>query len=216
VLSQIQDEPARLKQGYRVVIKTTMMITFACMLGLAAIAKPLIMVFIGEKWLPAVYFLQIICFAGMLYPLHAININMLQVKNRSDLVLKLEVIKKIVAIFPIALGIFYGIEFMLWGSVAASFIAYFLNSWYSAGLISYSSWSQIKDILPSFLISCVVSAVMWSFNFLSISYWAMLGLQILTGIILTFIIYRILNLPEYSELKTIINIALRRNITSHE
>jgi len=139
VLSSIQEEPERLREAYRQIIKTTMLVTFACMLGLAAVAKPLIIILIGEKWLPAVSFLQIICFSGMLYPLHAINLNILQVKGRSDLFLKLEIIKKTIAVFPILIGIFYGIEYMLWGSVLTSFIAYFLNSYYSADLIRYSN-----------------------------------------------------------------------------
>ena len=75
ILSSIQEDPERLREAYRRVIRTTMLVTFACMLGLAAVAKPLIIILIGEKWLPAVYFLQIICFSGMLYPLHAINLN---------------------------------------------------------------------------------------------------------------------------------------------
>ena len=105
------------------------------MLGLAAAAKSLILILIGEKWLPAVSFLQIICFSGMLYPLHAINLNILQVKGHSDLFLKLEVIKKIIAVGPILIGILFGIKYMLWGSVFISFIAYLLNRYYSAGLI---------------------------------------------------------------------------------
>ena len=129
VLSSIQEEPERLREAYRKVIKSTMLITFACMLGLAAVAKPLILILIGEKWLPAVYFLQIICFSGMLFPLHAINLNILQVKGRSDLFLKLEIIKKIIAMGPIVVGIFYGIEYMLWGDVLTSFIAYFSVSY---------------------------------------------------------------------------------------
>lgn len=94
VLSSIQDESERLREAYRKVIKTTMLLTFSCMLGLAAIAKPLIIILIGDVWLPAAYLLQIICFSGMLYPLHAINLNILQVKGRSDLFLKLEIIKR--------------------------------------------------------------------------------------------------------------------------
>jgi teichuronic acid exporter len=211
VLSSIQDDQDRLKHGYRMVIRTTMMFTFACMLGLAAIAKPLILILIGEKWLPAVYYLQIICFAGMLYPLHAININMLQVKNRSDLVLRLEIIKKAIAVIPIILGIFFGIELMLWGSVLASFVAFFLNSQYSAGLINYSTWSQIKDILPSFFISFGVSAIMWSISFLPFSNWTIIILQLLTGIVLSFTIYRFFDLTEYAELKSMINIVLKRS-----
>ena len=96
VLSSIQEEPERLREAYRRVIKLTMLVAFACMLGLAAVAKPLIIILIGEKWMPAVAFLQIICFSGMLYPLHAINLNILQVKGRSDLFLILEIIKKII------------------------------------------------------------------------------------------------------------------------
>lgn len=128
VLSTIQDESERLREAYRKIIKATMLITFACMLGLAAVAKPLIIILIGEKWLPAVYFLQIICFAGMLYPLHAINLNILQVKGRSDIFLKLEVTKKVIGVFPIIIGVFGGIEYMLWGGVFVSFISSMLLS----------------------------------------------------------------------------------------
>ena len=197
VLSSIQEEPERLREAYRKVIKITMLITFACMLGLAAVAKPLILILIGEKWLPAVYFLQIICFSGMLYPLHAINLNILQVKGRSDLFLKLEIIKKIIAVGPIVMGIIYGIECMLWGGVLISFIAYFLNSYYSANLINYPTSEQIKDILPTFLTSFVVAVFMWSVSFLNISVYALLPIQILVGILLALFIYERLYLDEY-------------------
>jgi len=203
VFSSIQDESERLKQAYRRVIKTTMLVTFACMLGLAAVAKPLILCLIGIKWLPAVAFIQIICFAEMLYPLHAINLNMLQVKGRSDLFLKLEIIKKTIAVLPITLGIFYGIEFMLWGSVLTSFVAYFLNSYYSAQLIDYSSWSQLKDIFPTFLVSIIVAIAMWSITFFNYSVWITLPIQCSLGLILGIIIYETIKLPEYLELKEI-------------
>ena len=135
------------------------------MLGLAAVARPLILILIGEKWLPAVTYLQILCFGGMLYPLHAINLNILQVKGRSDLFLRLEIIKKVIGIAPIALGIFYGIEYMLCGSVVTSVIAYFLNSYYSAELIHYPTWAQVRDILPALLVSLGVALVKWNFAF---------------------------------------------------
>jgi len=179
VLSCIQDEPSRLREAYRKVIKMTMFVTFACMLGLAAVAKPLIIILIGEKWSISARFLQIICFSGMLYPLHAINLNILQVKGRSDLLLKLEVLKKIIAIFPIGLGIFYGIECMLWGSVFISIIAFFLNSYYSAELIKYSTSSQIKDILPTFLVSLFVTSIMWSITLFKFPLYLLLILQII-------------------------------------
>ena len=210
VLSSIQEESERLREAYRKVIKITMLITFACMLGLAAVAKPLILILIGEKWLPAVYFLQIICFSGMLYPLHAINLNILQVKGRSDLFLKLEIIKKIIAVGPIVVGIIYGIECMLWGGVLISFIAYFLNSYYSANLINYPTSEQIKDILPTFLTSFVVAVFMWSVSFWNISVYALLPIQILVGISLALFIYERLYLDEYLEVKQLVLSALKR------
>ena len=210
VLSSIQEEPERLREAYRKVIKITMLITFACMLGLAAVAKPLIIILIGEKWLPAVYFLQIICFSGMLYPLHAINLNILQVKGRSDLFLKLEIIKKIIAVGPIVIGIFCGIEYMLWGSVITSFIAYFLNSYYSASLIDYPTGTQIKDILPTFVVSLVVAFVMWGLSHWNIPVYALLFIQISVGVFLALIIYEKLHLDEYLEIKQLVLSALRR------
>lgn len=211
VLSSIQDEEARLREAYRRVIKVTMLITFACMLGLAAVAQPLLVLLIGEKWMPAVSFLQIICFAGMLYPLHAINLNILQVKGRSDLFLKLEIIKKIIATVPIILGIFGGIEIMLWGSVCASFLAFFLNSYYSAPLIGYPTIQQIKDITSTFCISLGVAAIMWSISLFSISYYVMLPLQCVIGILLALLIYERTKLSEYIEIKQIaLNILKRK------
>lgn len=214
VLSSIQDEPERLREGYCRIIKTTMLITFSCMIGLAAIAKPLILVLIGEKWLQAVHFLQIICFAGMLYPLHAINLNVLQVKGRSDLFLKLEIIKKIIAVVPIILGIFGGIEFMLWGSVFASFIAFFLNSYYSAGLINYSTWSQIKDVLPTLVVSCITGIIMWSLTLTVMSVYLILPLQCIIGLIVTISIYEYLKLNEYLEVKHIATSLFNRSKTN--
>ena len=210
VLSSIQDESERLREAYRKVIKSTMLISFACMLGLAAVARPLILILIGEKWLPAVGFLQIICFSGMLYPLHAINLNILQVKGRSDLFLRLEIIKKIIAVGPLVLGVLYNIEYMLWGSVCTSLIAYFLNSYYSADLIDYPTKEQIKDILPTFLVSFVTAAVMWSLTLLSLSNWLLLPLQCLLGIALAVLIYECLHLPEYVEVKQLAFSILRR------
>ena len=203
VLSSIQNEAERLKEAYRNVIKTSMLVSFASMMGLAAVAKPLILILIGEKWLPAVVFMQIICLGEMLYPLHAINLNMLQVKGRSDLFLRLEIIKRLFTIIPIGLGIFYGIEFMLWGSVIVSFVAFFLNSYYSAQLINYSTWTQIKDILPAFAVSLVVAGIMWSVTLLNFPIAITLAIQCATGFIFGVIAYEIMKLPEYIELKKI-------------
>lgn len=210
VLSSIQEESERLREAYRKVIKTTMLISFACMLGLAAVAKSLILILIGEKWLPAVQFLQIICFAGMLYPLHAINLNILQVKGRSDLFLKLEIIKKIIAAGPIMIGIYCGIEYMLWGSVVISFISYFLNSYYSAELLDYTTADQLKDIMPTFIISLTVAFTMWFISLLDWSVYLLLPIQLVSGILLAILFYEKVKLPEYLEFKQLVIHMLKR------
>lgn len=137
----------------------------------------------------------------MLYPLHAINLNILQVKGRSDLFLKLEMIKKFIAVGPIVVGIYCGIEYMLWGSVFTSFIAYFLNSYYSARLIDYPTMDQLKDILPTFLTSFIVAFFMWCISLLDWSVYLLLPLQLFLGILLIAFIYEKVKLPEYIELK---------------
>lgn len=214
VLSSIQDDNVRLKEGYRRIIRITMLITFTCMLGLAAVAKPLIILMIGEKWLTSVYFLQILCFSGMLYPLHSLNLNMLNVKGRPDLFLKLEIVKKTIGVFPILLGIFFSIEWMLWGGVFTSFIAYYLNTYYSGRLINYPILAQIKDVMPGFVIAMSMAAMVWCITLLPLSFWVMLPLQILVGIVIIFALCEWFNLFEYKEIKNII-ISVIKKIISH-
>ncbi len=204
VLSSIQDDNERLKQAYKKIIKSTMFMAFVLMLGLAAVAKPMVLVLIGEKWLPSVEFLQIICFSAMLYPLHAINLNMLQVKGRSDLFLVLEIVKKTIAIGPILLGIFIGINAMLWGSVLTGFIAYYLNSYYSGRDLNYGIMEQIKDILPSFLIAFIMAAIVWAISFINITPFLLLPIQLILGFIIIFAIGEKTKISEYIELKEII------------
>ena len=210
VLSSIQNEAERLREAYRRVIKSTMLVAFACMLGLAACAKPVILILIGEKWLVAAEYLQIICFSGMLYPLHAINLNILQVKGRSDLFLKLEIIKKGLAVLPITLGIIYGIKVMLLAKVFNSFLAYYLNARYSKSMVNYSVKEQIADILPTFLVSLGVAGVMWGITWLDLNVYLQLIVQVSVGLTLAGVIYEKLNLEEYKELKGIAFSILKR------
>jgi len=213
VLSTIQDDSEKLKSGYRKIIKSTMMITFSLMLGLAAIAKPLIVILIGEQWLPAVPYLQLMCFSAMLYPLHAMNLNIIIVKGRSDLFLKLEIIKKIIYIPLIFVGIYLGIEALLVGMIFISIFAYFLNSYYSAGLINYSFKAQLVDILPLLTVALFVSLLVWTITFLGWNNWLTMLLQIGTGILLTIIIYEIMEQPNYKEMKEIV-LEAKKNFTT--
>lgn len=204
VLSSVQDDKVRLKEVYRKIIKVSMLVSFVFMLGLAAIAKSMILVLIGEQWLPCVLILQIICFSYMMYPLHAHNLNLLQVQGRSDLFLKLEILKKIIAVGPICLGIFINIYWMLIGSVFTGFFAYYLNAYYSGPFLKYGVWQQVKDILPSFGIAMTMAILVFSMSFLPIPSLPLLILQIIAGAIITITLCTIFKLEEYNELKGIV------------
>ena len=203
VLTSVQDDKERLKNGYKRIIKVTMLITFVLMLGLAAVAKPLVISLIGEQWLPCVPFLQIICLQMMLYPLHSLNLNMLQVQGRSDLFLKLEIIKKIIAIGPLLLGIFVNIYWMLGGSVLTGFIAYYLNAYYSGPFLNYSIKEQVKDILPSFGVAVAMAVPVFAMSFIQLNPFILLPLQIVAGAIISISICEVTKLPEYLEIKGI-------------
>ncbi len=205
VLSSIQDDKLRLKAAYQKLIKSTMLITFTGMLLMAAIAEPLVITLIGEQWLPSVIYLQLLCFVGMFYPLHAINLNMLKVQGRSDLFLRLEIIKKLMAIPVIIIGITLGIKYMIIGMIVNSMIAYFLNSYYSGRFLSYSSLEQIKDILPSFLLAVAIGVFIFTIGyFLQASMPVKLLLQVGAGALLTFTLVELFNMKDYKYIKQIV------------
>lgn len=203
VLSKIQDDKQRLKSGYARVIKSSMLVSFVLVFGLAACAKQFILVLIGEKWLPCVPFLQIICFQMVLYPLHALNLNMLQVLGRSDLFLKIEILKKIIGSIPLLLGVFVGIYPMLFSSVIVGFISYYLNAYYSGTILGYSFINQLKDILPSLEVAICMAIPVYAMSYIPLNHFALLPLQILVGAIIVIAICEKAKLPEYLEIKSI-------------
>jgi teichuronic acid exporter len=205
VLSTIQDDVVQLKAAYRKIIKSTMLITFVLMIGMAAIAKPMIYVLIGSKWEPSTIYLQMLCFVGVFYPLNALNLNMLQVQGRSDLFLRLEIIKKCLAIPIIVIGVLWGIKIMIIGMIINSFIAYYLNSYWSGRFINYSMKQQVNDILPSFTLSCCMGVCVYFLGLaLPLKMWMILMCQIVTGTLITIFLCKIFKIDAYNDLKNII------------
>lgn len=201
VLSNIQDDKTRMISGYRRIIKTTMFVTAISMFFLGAIAEPLLYCLIGPKWHEAATFLPLICISGSLYPLHAINLNMLQVQGRSDLFLGLEIVKKIIGLVPLAVCIFYGIMPMLYVNIVIGVICYFLNSYFPGKLLGYSSWMQIKDVAPSYGIALLVVVCIYFLKYLPVSYWIVLPLQILLGLLVIYVACTMCRLQEFLEVK---------------
>ena len=212
VLSNIQDDKQRMVNAYRRIIKTTMFVTAISMFFLGAISEPLLYCLIGPKWHEAATYLPLICVVGSTYPLHAINLNMLQVQGRSDLFLGLEIIKKIIATGPLLIGAFVGIFPMLWASVIVNIIAYFLNSYYTGKLLGYSSWMQIKDVAPSYGIAAIVAFSVYFLKYLPISNWIILPLQIVFGLFCFFLICWLTKNNEYMEIKNIVKPVINKNL----
>lgn len=210
VLSEIQDNQSRMVDAYRRIIKTTMFITAICMFSLGAISEPLIYCLIGPKWHDAARYLPYICIIGSFYPLHAINLNMLQVLGRSDLFLGLEIVKKVIALGPLFIGAFIGIMPMLLASIVVSIISYFLNSYFSGKFLGYSSWMQIKDVAPSYLIAFIIAVSVYFFKYLPISNWIILPIQLIVGIVVFFFICKQTTINEYQNVKDLVQPFLRK------
>lgn len=204
VLAEIQDDKERMVLGYRKVIKVTMFVTAVCMISLGAVSEPLIYTLIGSKWHEAATYLPLICISMSLYPLHAINLNILQVLGRSDIFLYLEILKKIVGIVPIVIGIFCGIYYMLLASILTGVISLYLNTWYTGKTLNYSFWKQLRDITPSYFTALVIAFAVYFLKYLSLPYYAVLMLQIIVGIVACITISEIFKFDEYKELKTIV------------
>ena len=174
------------------------------MIFMGAVAEPLIYCLIGPKWHEAATYLPLICITMSLYPLHAINLNMLQVQGRSDLFLILEIIKKIIAIGPICLGIFVNIKWMLIGSIITGIMSFFLNSYYTGKKLHYTSWMQLRDIVPSYAIALFIALSVYFIKLLPVSFFIILPIQIVVGIGVGVIICEIGKVSEFYELKQII------------
>lgn len=200
VLSSIQDDKQRMVSAYRRIIRTSMFITTVALFSLAAVSEPLIYCMIGPKWHEASTYLPLICITFSLYPLHAINLNMLQVQGRSDLFLGLEVIKRIISLAPLFVGAFVGIMPMLCVNMVVGIIAYFLNSHYSGRLLGYSSWMQMRDIAPSYALAIAIALPVWFLKFLPLSYWIVLPMQIAVGATVFFACCKLFKMNEYKEI----------------
>ena len=210
VLSSIQDDKQRMVSAYRRIIRTSMFITAVALFSLGAVSEPLIYCMIGPKWHEAATYLPFLCITFSLYPLHAINLNMLKVQGRSDLFLGLEVIKKIISLAPLFVGAFVGIMPMLWVNIFVGIIAYFLNSYYSGRLLGYSSWMQLRDIAPSYALAIAIGLSVWFLKYLPMSYWIIFPLQIAVGIVVFFTLCKLFKMNEYEEITDILKKALKK------
>ena len=161
MLSQIQNDDERLSFIYKRLLSLSAFVIFPLMVDLALLARPLIVLMITEKWLPCAEYLQLLCFAFMLYPIHALNLNLLQVKGRSDLFLRLEVIKKGMMLLLLIIAIPLGIRAICIGAIVVSFLSWILNTYYTGKLIKVGFIKQITILMPIFGYTIVMGTCMY-------------------------------------------------------
>lgn len=159
ILSSIQDDDNRLIEAYRKYIQLASFIIFPLMVGLAVLADPIVKLLLTDKWNGVIVLLQILCFDWMFDHLSYINLNLLWVKGRSDLSLRIEIVKKIIAVFILFASIPLGIEGMCWGRVLYSVMAIYINTYYTKRIIGLDFIRQMKDILPYLFVSGMMGAI---------------------------------------------------------
>lgn len=182
-LSNEQEKKEKLKSMMRRAIKTSSFILFPLLFGLVAVAEPLVKLILTEKWLPAVPLMQLLCFSYVFWPIHTINLQAISAIGRSDIFLKLEIIKKIIGIVALVISIPFGITFMVMMRTVASIISIFINSSPNRKLLGYSYKEQIRDILPAFILSSLMCIIVIGVNLIHLGLVIKLCLQIIIGVI---------------------------------
>ncbi|MCS5488960.1 lipopolysaccharide biosynthesis protein [Algoriphagus limi] len=161
MFSEIQDDNEKLKIAYKRIMQQVLFWLTPVMVFSIVLAEPLFRIVLTEKWLPAVPYFQILCFIGLMFPIHSYNLNILKVKGRSDLYLKLEIIKKSLTVLGIVVALPFGIFALLWTQVILNLVAFGINSFYSGRFIGYNVWRQIRDIFPIFLVGAIAGFACW-------------------------------------------------------
>ena len=205
VLSQIQDDDQRLGNNYRRMLRFTVFLVFPIMIGMAALAHPLVISLVTDKWAQCVPYLQIICFSSMWYPVHAINLNLLQVKGRSDLFLRLEIIKKVIITVAIILSVPFGIIGICIGSVCTSIICLAINTFYTGKLIHVGFVRQMRDMAPTLLASLAMGGVVYFTALPFDSDVVKLAVGIPVGMLVYLAIAKVFRMPELQEAIDIIH-----------
>jgi O-antigen/teichoic acid export membrane protein len=160
----------------------------------------LVLVLLTEKWAESIPYLQLLCLLGVLFPLHVINLNLLQALGRSDLFLRLEIIKKVLIVINIAVTVRWGISAMIYGMIAMSIICYYLNSYYTGVLIGYPIREQLRDLSSYLIMTVLMGIAVYAAGLLPFpNHWSMLLVQITIGVAIYFCLCWLFRLKAFME-----------------
>ena len=196
VLAKVNDDTAILQNVYRRMIRQSAFMVFPIMIGLAALAKPAILLMITEKWATSIPLLQALCFSLMWTPLHVLNLNLLQVRGKSGLFLNLEIIKKILFVIILLATFKFGIFYMAIGEIVMSVLCLFINTHYTGKLINVSFIRQMKDISPSLLYALSMGILVYLITIAIDNLWLQLLFGIIAGAVYYISIAKLFKSPE--------------------
>ncbi len=199
VLCTMQNENNRLRSVYRRFLRLSAFVVFPLMIGLAAVASPLILLLLKQQWAFTIILLQLICFSMMWYPIHAINLNLLQVKGRSDLFLRLEIIKKCIGVTILCITVPFGLVAMCAGSILSSILCLVINTYYTGKLIQVGFLMQIRDLMPTILYSLSMGAIVYGIVCILPNLWLQLIVGVTVGIAYFLIITRLTHSRDLGE-----------------
>jgi O-antigen/teichoic acid export membrane protein len=176
-------DPGLLLRGMRKAIKSAMFLNLPAMVGLVVVARPLVQTLFGERWLPAVPYLQVLALAGILWPLHILNLNYLKSTGQSRLFFNLEIAKKILAVVALLIGSPISVLAMAWSQVVVGCVSFFLNAHYTGKQLGYTPWKQLRDLGPVVMATLVMAVCTWCVPFMIAlrPIW-LLGVQLVVGV----------------------------------
>lgn len=209
-MSEAQDSPDRVKNMVRRSIKTSTYIMAPLMMGLAFCAKPIIELILTEKWLPCVPFMQIFCITYMFWPIHTANLIAIKAMGRSDLFLKLEIIKKVIGLVILLLTMRISIMAMAYSLIISSVLSQIINSWPNAKLLDYGYLEQLRDILPAIILACLMGICVYFIHYIVLPVGMILLLQISLGAIIYIILSKIFKLEEFEYLVELVKLYLNK------
>lgn len=216
VLSTIQNDNERLSRNYRKILRLSAFIVFPLMMGLSAAGDPFVRVFLGDKWEGCIILLQLACFYMMFYPIHAINLDLLQVKGRSDMFLKLEIIKKVLGVAVMIIAIPHGIVVMVASGIVTSVLALAINTYYTGVLIDVGFWKQMKDISPIIVIGMVMWAAIMALNSFVENIYVALPCDIVLGIAIYYTLSKLFLKSCLNETLSMLPASIRGRLGYHE
>lgn len=196
-MSNEQEHPEHVKSMTRRAIKTATFIIMPLMVGFAVCSKQLVSLILTDKWLPAVPFMQIFCISFAFYPIHTANLNAIKAMGRSDLFLKLEIIKKSIGVVTIIIAVKFGVMAMAYSMLVTSFISQVVNSWPNKKLLNYSYFEQVKDMLPQIGLSLLMGAIVYLVSFLHLNSLITLLIQIPIGVIVYWLFSKLFHIESY-------------------